>query len=79
MSESPRYRAYLLRLWLVDDNGQPVWRAALEDPRSGERLGFADAGQLVAFLQEQLALQRSGLPPGAGSQAPPRRQRPERR
>lgn len=45
------YRAYLLRLWEVDNDGRPVWRASLQDPRTGERLGFAGLAQLNEFLQ----------------------------
>jgi len=49
----PRYRAYLLRCW--EERGQdplrPLWRFSLEEPHTGERHGFADLAQLVAFLQ----------------------------
>ena len=56
MTEQRRYRAYLLRLWQADgDDGRPVWRAALEDARIGERRGFADLARLCAFLKEQAA------------------------
>ena len=56
MSEQQRYRAYLLRLWQANgDNGAPVWRAALEDARIGERHGFADLARLCAFLEAQTA------------------------
>ena len=56
MTEPRRYRAYLLRLWLAEgDDGRPVWRAALEDARSGERRGFADLVRLCAFLEAQTA------------------------
>ena len=48
-----RYCAYLLRLWQVESDGQPVWRASLHDPRTGERRGFADLTALGAFLAEQ--------------------------
>ena len=52
MTEPRRYRAYLLRLWQAEgDDGHPVWRAALEDARTGERLGFADLTRLCAFLE----------------------------
>ena len=54
MPEPRRYRAYLLRLWQADDeDGRPVWRAALEDAPTGERRGFADLGSLFAFLEQQ--------------------------
>ena len=54
MTEHRRYRAYLLRVWQADDaDGLPVWRAALEDARTGERHGFADLARLCAFLEQQ--------------------------
>jgi hypothetical protein len=52
----PRYRSYLLRFWETRGLtlGAPVqWRFSLEDPRTGEKHGFADLAALVAFLQEQ--------------------------
>jgi hypothetical protein len=56
MTEPRRYRAYLLRLWQAEgDDGHPVWRAALEDARTGERHGFADLARLLAFLEAQMA------------------------
>jgi hypothetical protein len=54
MTEPRRYRAYLLRLWQAQgEDGHPVWRAALEDARTGERHGFADLARLYAFLNKQ--------------------------
>jgi hypothetical protein len=41
-TEQPGYLAYLLRLWRVNDDGKPVWRASLESPHTGERHGFAN-------------------------------------
>ena len=56
MTEPRRYRAYLLRLWQAQgDDGRPIWRAALEDVRGGERRGFADLAGLCAFLEAQTA------------------------
>ena len=52
INEAPRYQAYLLRLWLAGDDDAAVWRASLEDPRTGERRGFADVDSLLAFLSE---------------------------
>ena len=52
INEAPRYQAYLLRLWLAGDDDAAVWRASLEDPRTGERRGFADVESLLAFLSE---------------------------
>jgi hypothetical protein len=50
MMAEDEYRAYLLRLWRVEDNGKR-WRARLEDIGTGESLGFGSLGQLLAFLQ----------------------------
>lgn len=53
MTEQPGYLAYMLRLWRANDDGQPVWRASLESPHSGERHGFANLETLFVFLEEQ--------------------------
>ena len=56
------YHAYLLRLWQEHRDGQPVWRASLEDPHTGQRLGFAELTQLFAFLQRQAGGQAGTRP-----------------
>ena len=43
------YRAYLLRLWWVED-GDGYWRARLENVDTGEAQGFASLEKLVEFL-----------------------------
>ena len=48
-----RYKAFLLRLWREGETD--TWRAMLEDPHSGERIGFADLGRLFAFLTQETA------------------------
>lgn len=40
--------SYLLRLWRSD--GQ--WRASLEIPETGQRIGFANLEQLFAYLMD---------------------------
>ena len=56
MTDKRQYRVFLLRLWQADgDDGTPIWRAALENARTGERRGFADLAQLCAFLEAQTA------------------------
>lgn len=45
------YRSYLLRLWREESERR--WRASLEDPQTGKRMGFAGLEQLFAFLMEQ--------------------------
>ena len=47
------YVAYMLRLWHAGSlGGQPVWRASLENPHTGERLAFGDTRALFAFLAD---------------------------
>lgn len=53
MTQPRRYLAYLLRLWLSDNAGQPVWRGSLEDPHSGSRIGFGDVQSLLTYLNQQ--------------------------
>jgi hypothetical protein len=56
-----RALAYVLRLWRVT-NGEPaVWRAALQDLRSGERRGFVGLGEVVRYLERQMAGQEDDL------------------
>lgn len=45
-------RVYILRLWRADS----AWRAALENPRTGERIGFENLERLFAYLMEQTEL-----------------------
>ena len=54
MTQPRRYRAYMLRLWQVDGEGGPTWRASLESPHTGERHGFASLEALFTFLAEQV-------------------------
>jgi hypothetical protein len=53
----PHYRTFLLTLWEErnqDANSPAVWRFHLEDPRTGQRQGFASLAELISFLQAQL-------------------------
>ena len=61
-----RYLAYMLRLWRVGDAGQPIWRASLESPHTGERHSFADLETLLRFLQERTV--RAPETDGAGGE-----------
>lgn len=54
IDEQRQYLSYLLRLWQERATSPAVWRASLENSRTGEVVGFADTMQLFAFLQEQL-------------------------
>jgi hypothetical protein len=46
--KNPNRISYLLRLWHSD--GQ--WRASLEIPGTGKRIGFANLEQLFAYLMD---------------------------
>jgi hypothetical protein len=63
-SGSPTYLAYMLRVWLVGSSaGQPVWRASLENPHTGERLAFGDAKDLLTFLADLMTDLADGTVP----------------
>jgi hypothetical protein len=49
----PLYRSYLLRLWASDEQGQLVWRASLQNARTGEQLCFSTLERLFTFLLDQ--------------------------
>jgi hypothetical protein len=62
MDQEGRYLSYLLRLWQESSGEQPrgdahrdapLWRASLERPQGGERLGFASLEDLYAYLDAQ--------------------------
>jgi hypothetical protein len=59
------YFSYLLRLWRVVQDGQPVWQASLESTRTGERLNFG-LEELVAFLQAHFGPPEPGQPEERG-------------
>ncbi len=47
------YRSYMLRLWAVQQPDGKSWYASLQDPHTGERIGFACLEELFAFLMDQ--------------------------
>jgi len=47
-----KYLSFLLRLWRVRQNDNDIWRASLEDSRTGERRGFAGLEALTEFLSQ---------------------------
>jgi hypothetical protein len=57
ITEQQCYQAYMLRLWRVSNDGEPIWRVSLESPHTGERHGFATLESLISFLDEQTAHQ----------------------
>lgn len=53
----PCYRSYLLTFWeerSLDSEAPAVWRFSLEDPRTGQRRGFADLEALKAALEQEI-------------------------
>ena len=52
-TEQQHYLAYMLRLWQVSSDREPIWRTSLESPHTGERHGFANLETLFAFLEEK--------------------------
>jgi hypothetical protein len=76
--EQPDYLSYLLRLWRVGDDEEPMWRASLKSAHTGQQVGFGNLEELFEFLRlrtdqsssEQIAAQ------GTGSAAPQRNPSP---
>jgi hypothetical protein len=50
------YKAYILRIWQAERDGQMVSFASLEDSRTGQRSVFTGLPALLAFLEQ------AGLP-----------------
>lgn len=51
------YCVYMLRFWQERGQGldeEITWRWSLEDPHTGERIGFADCDTLFAFLTARI-------------------------
>ena len=66
--EAPQAQIYLLRCWREGGMHRPPddgRRFSLEDPRTGQRRGFASLAALVAALE-------ATLPGGADERGPPR-------
>lgn len=51
-----QYRAYLLRIWPAKEGERTVWRASLEDPHTGQRLGFSNLERLFVYLSDQTTM-----------------------
>jgi hypothetical protein len=60
MADQPTYRSFLLRLWQVNSANGVVWRASLEDARTGLRLGFSSIRRLHEFLLDQTETHNNG-------------------
>lgn len=65
MPQAPtKYRAYLLRLWQgsAEGRGTTIWSASLEDPHTGERIGFATLDHLFAYILQQTEVSSHNTP-----------------
>jgi hypothetical protein len=49
--------AYLLRLWRVQDEAGPEWRASLESADTEEQRGFGSLKELFAFLEKRTEME----------------------
>ena len=58
------YLSYLLRLWQEKSQDELIWRASLEKPGSGERLGFKDLENLFLYLNRRVAQMEKDTDPG---------------
>ena len=50
MDENRSYVAYMLRLWHVEQDDGPAWRASLESPQTTEYRVFTSLDALFQFL-----------------------------
>jgi hypothetical protein len=58
--DSLKRSIYLLTIWQersASSGHTAVWRFSLEDARSGERWGFANLEQILAFLEKQIVIE----------------------
>ncbi len=42
--------SFLLRVWNTDELGGNNWQASLEDPKTGDRIGFTSIEELFAYI-----------------------------
>jgi hypothetical protein len=54
--------SYLLRLWRMEGLGDFEWRASLEIPETGQRIGFANLEQLFVYLMDLIEGQTTTWP-----------------
>jgi hypothetical protein len=58
---SPRYHAYLLRIWLSNSAAEDAcWHASLQDASGGQRIGFASLEELFVFLMNDVVAPATG-------------------
>ena len=47
------YFSYMLRLWREGKQGRSRWLSSLQNPITGERIGFACMDELFEFLRDK--------------------------
>ncbi len=50
--KDPHQLSFLLRLWRIKGLRDAGWRASLETPETGKRIGFTNPEQLFAYLMD---------------------------
>ena len=60
--QSTQKCSFILRLWQADQSSPTHWRASVEEPETGRRIGFASLEQLFAFLLD-ISEQKCDLKP----------------
>jgi hypothetical protein len=55
-----RYRSFLLRLWMVDEDGEHAWRITIDEPVTSMHRGFTNISDLIAYLIEVICDIKSG-------------------
>jgi len=50
--QNTHHLSYLLRLWRTGGTEDFDWRASLEIPETGKRIGFANLEQLFVYLMD---------------------------
>ena len=65
--EQLAYLSYLLRLWQTRSGDELVWRASLENARTGVRNSFVDPADMLSFLEREMGhTDRDQVTPGVG-------------
>ena len=59
--QNTHHRSFLLRLWCSEAPGDSEWRASLEIPETGKRIGFANLEQLFVYLMDLTECQAATL------------------
>lgn len=59
--EGRAYVAWVLRIWQVESATGVIWRASLQNARTGERAAFGSVDALCGYLTRRTLPERDGL------------------